>query len=97
MANIKSAIKRIQIGERNRMRSRVYKSTVKTFMKKCLQAIDEYAASPDADNLEAAQQNLSAAYSKIDKAVKRHVLHRNNGARKKARLASALKKVAVAS
>jgi small subunit ribosomal protein S20 len=97
VANIKSAIKRIQIGERNRMRNKAYKSTVKTFMKKCLQAIDEYAASPDADNLAAAQQNLSAAYSKIDKAVKCQVLHRTNGARKKARLASALKKVAVAS
>ena len=66
-------------------------------MKKCLQAIDQYAASPDADNLAAVEQHLSSAYSKIDKAVKRQVLHRNNGARKKARLASALKKVPVAS
>jgi small subunit ribosomal protein S20 len=97
VANIKSAIKRIQIGERNRLRNKAYKSAVKTFMKKCLQAINEYAASPDAAHLAAAEQHLSAAYSKIDKAVKRRVLHRNNGARKKARLASALKKVAVAS
>jgi small subunit ribosomal protein S20 len=94
VANIKSAIKRIQIGERNRMRNKAYKSTVRTFMKKCLQAIDDYAASPDADNLATAQQHMSAAYSKIDKAVKRRILHRNNGARKKARLASALKRVA---
>ena len=97
MANIKSAIKRIQISERNRLRNKAYKSAVKTFMKKCLQAIDQYAASPDADNLAVVEAHLSAAYSKIDKAVKRQVLHRNNGARKKARLASALKKVAVAS
>ena len=43
------------------------------------------------------QQMMSAAYSKIDKAVKRKVLHRNNGARKKARLAKALKQVTAAS
>ena len=40
---------------------------------------------------------MSAAYSKIDKAVKRQVLHRNNGARKKARLAKALAQVSAAS
>ena len=38
------------------------------------------------------QQAMSAAYSKIDKAVKVKALHQNNGARKKARLAKALKK-----
>jgi small subunit ribosomal protein S20 len=35
---------------------------------------------------------MSAAFSKIDKAVKRGVLHRNAGARRKSRLANALKK-----
>lgn len=34
---------------------------------------------------------MNLAYSKIDKAVKRGVLHSNTGARKKARLAKALK------
>jgi small subunit ribosomal protein S20 len=34
---------------------------------------------------------MSAAYSKIDKAVKRGVLHVNNGARKKSQLSRALK------
>jgi small subunit ribosomal protein S20 len=40
---------------------------------------------------------MSEAYSKIDKAVKRNVLHKNNGARKKASLAKALKSVTMAS
>jgi small subunit ribosomal protein S20 len=35
---------------------------------------------------------MAAAYSKIDKAVKRGVLHPNNGARKKSRLAQRLKR-----
>jgi small subunit ribosomal protein S20 len=34
---------------------------------------------------------MAAAYSKIDKAVKRGVLHPNTGARKKSRIARALK------
>ena len=97
MANSKSAIKRIQIAERNRLRNKAYKSAVKTLMKKYLQAVDEYGADPSPEALETVQQRLSAAYSKIDKAVKRRVLHRNNGARKKARLASVLKAVTAAS
>jgi len=36
---------------------------------------------------------MATAYSKIDKAVKRRVLHPNNGARKKSRLARTLKRV----
>jgi small subunit ribosomal protein S20 len=38
----------------------------------------------------AVETKLSSAFSKIDKAVKRGALHRNTGARKKARLARAL-------
>jgi small subunit ribosomal protein S20 len=97
VANTKSAIKRIQIAERNRLRNKAYKSAVKTLMKKYLNAVDTYAAEPNTENQQAAQSLMSAAYSKIDKAVKRNVLHRNNGARKKARLAKALQRVTAAS
>ncbi|MDJ0729464.1 MAG: 30S ribosomal protein S20 [Crocosphaera sp.] len=97
MANSKSALKRIKIAERNRLRNKSYKSAVKTLMKKYFQAVEEYAASPTEENKAVVEQSMSVAYSKIDKAVKRSVLHRNNGARKKARLAKALQKVASAS
>lgn len=95
MANIKSAIKRIQITERNRLRNKAYKSAVRTLMKKYFKAVEEYGANPSPEKKEAVEQAMSAAYSKIDKAVKRHVLHRNNGSRKKARLAKALAMVTV--
>lgn len=97
MANTKSAIKRIQIAERNRLRNKAYKSAVKTIMKKTFNAVDTYTAEPTPENQEVAQKTMSEAYSKIDKAVKRKVLHRNNGARKKARLAKAVKQALVAS
>jgi small subunit ribosomal protein S20 len=86
VANIKSAIKRIQIAERNRLRNKAYKSAVKTLIKKCLVAVQ--AGEPAQ-----AEATLRVAYSKIDKAVKRGVLHPNNGARKKSRLARKLKQL----
>ena len=93
MANIKSAKKRIQIAERNRLQNKSYKSAVKTLMKKYFAVVDDYASSPDSEKEQQVQKAMAAAYSKIDKAVKVNALHKNNGARKKARLAKALKKV----
>jgi small subunit ribosomal protein S20 len=91
VANSKSATKRIDINERNRMRNKAYKSAVKTLMKKYFQAVEIYASSPSEEQLQTVQTSMSIAYSKIDKAVKRGVYHKNNAARKKARLAKALK------
>lgn len=93
MANSKSALKRIKIAERNRIRNKSYKSAVKTLMKKYFNALELYSATPNQENLAQIETAMSAAYSKIDKAVKTKVLHTNNGARKKARLAKALKQV----
>jgi small subunit ribosomal protein S20 len=92
VANIKSAIKRVQIAERNRLRNKSYKSAVRTLMKNYFAAVDKYAADPTPEAMQEVQSRMSAAVSKIDKAVKRGVLHANNGARKKSRLARALKK-----
>ncbi|MBW4418670.1 MAG: 30S ribosomal protein S20 [Myxacorys californica WJT36-NPBG1] len=91
MANIKSAKKRVLIAERNRLRNKAYKSAVRTLTKKYLTAVSQYSAQPSPEAMQEVQSTMSAAFSKIDKAVKRGVLHTNNGARKKSRLASVLK------
>jgi small subunit ribosomal protein S20 len=91
VANTKSALKRAQIAERNRLRNKSYKSAVKTLMKKYFAAADAYAANPTPELKQQVEERMSAAYSKIDKAVKSGVLHANNGARKKSRLAHKLK------
>ena len=96
MANTKSAIKRVQIAERNRLRNKAYNSAVKTLMKKYFSTLEAYAANPTPELKQEVQQQMSAAYSKIDRAVKRGVLHRNNGARKKSRLATRLKQYEMA-
>ncbi|MGF1525063.1 MAG: 30S ribosomal protein S20 [Leptolyngbyaceae cyanobacterium] len=91
MANIKSAIKRVQIAERNRLRNRSYKSAIKTHTKRYLVALNDYSANPGPETMALAQQELSATFSKIDKAVKRGVYHKNAGGRRKSKLSKALK------
>ena len=97
MANSKSAIKRIRTSERNRLRNKAYKSSLRTLTKKYFGAVETYTAEPTPENMNVVNEAMSAAYSKIDKAVKRNVLHRNNGARKKSRIARVLKKATAAS
>ncbi len=60
-------------------------------MKSYFTAVEQYKAEPNPATLAEVQTRMSVAYSKIDKAVQKGVLHKNNGAHKKARLASALK------
>ncbi|WP_026100094.1 30S ribosomal protein S20 [Fortiea contorta] len=97
MANTKSALKRAEIAERNRLRNKSYKSAVKTLSKKYLNAVEVYKTNPTPELEQEVQLRLSEAYSKIDKAIKRGVLHPNNGARKKSKLAHRLKQFAQAS
>lgn len=92
MANNKSAKKRIEIAERNRLRNRTYKSSMRTLMKRCFAACVAYSQEPGDAAKQAVQTTMSAAFSKIDKAVKVGVLHRNNGAHQKSRLSAAVKK-----
>jgi small subunit ribosomal protein S20 len=89
MANSKSAKKRIDINERNRLRNKAYKSTIKTVYKKCLLALENV----DSGNKKTVESLISLAYSKIDKAVQKGVLHSNTGAAKKSSLAKELKLV----
>ncbi len=60
-------------------------------MKKYFTAVENYAANPTEEQKQQVEQRMSEAYSKIDKAIKRGVIHRNNGSRKKASLAKSFK------
>ena len=93
MANNKSSKKRIEIAERNRLRNRTYKSALRTLMKRCFSACAAYGQEPGSEAREAVQKSMGAAFSKIDKAVKVGVLHRNTGANQKSRLSAAVRKV----
>ncbi len=93
MANNKSAQKRILVAERNRLHNRSYKSAVRTLMKRCFTACQAYGDKPGDETRQEVQSTMSAAFSKIDKAVKVGVLHRNNGAHQKSRLSAAVRRV----
>jgi len=91
VANTKSAKKRILVAERNRQANRTYKSTVKTLIKKTIISCENYKKDPNADNEKLVKESLNHAYSLIDKAVKKNVLHKNNGANKKSRINNLVK------
>ena len=86
VANNKSAKKRIQIAERNRLINKSYKSIVKTMTKKTLESCEKYKKDPNEDNKNLVKPSLNKAFSLIDKAVKKNVLHKNNGANKKSKI-----------
>ena len=88
MANTQSACKRIEVSERNRIRNKAYKSTVKTLIKKTLVSISTL----NSTNIKSVTDLISLSYSKIDKAVQKGILHSNNGNSKKSSLNRAFKK-----
>jgi small subunit ribosomal protein S20 len=80
MANIASQEKRIHRAERERLENRRYTSSIKTYFRRLEAAVEAGdAATADVEHRE--------IVSRVDRAVKRHALHRNNGAHKKARAA----------
>ena len=86
MANNKSAKKRIKVAERNRLFNKSYKSTVRTLTKKTLANCEKYKQEPNSDNKDLLQLSVNQAFSLIDKAVKKNILHKNNGANKKSKI-----------
>ena len=91
MANNKSAKKRILVAERNRQVNKSYKSTVRTLIKKTMVNCENYKKDPNSENKELINTSLNEAFSLIDKAVKKNVLHKNNGANKKSRINNLVK------
>ncbi len=80
MANIKSQIKRIQTNAKRTERNKAYKSELRTWIRKFREA----AASGDKD---ASADALRVASRKLDKAVSKGVIHKNQAANKKSAMA----------
>ena len=91
MANSKSSEKRVEINERNRLRNRFYKSSVRTLIKGFFKDLEGYKTSKNPEDKEKLQKILSSVYSLIDKGTKKNIFHKNAAARKKAKLASYFK------
>lgn len=84
MANTKSAEKRIRSNERKRMRNQMYRSRVKTMIRKAEQLIASGQPNEDA---------IRTAVSTLDKAAVKGIIHKNNAARRKSRLMAKFNKL----
>ena len=80
MANIKSQIKRIRTNEKRRQRNLAVKSELKTLVRRTREAVE-------AGDKEAAIEALRIASRKLDKAGSKGVIHRNQAANRKSKLA----------
>jgi len=80
----KGSNKVARAAERKRLRNRLVRSSVKTYLVKAKSSIDT--------GEESAHQKTTQAISSIDKAVSKGIIHRNKGARLKSRLIKKLNK-----
>lgn len=90
MPNSKSAEKRLRQNKTRQARNKSTKSSVKTQIKKVLEAVD-------AGEVEKAETEFLQASRQLDQAGAKKILHPNTAARKKSRLQNAIKKAKAAS
>jgi small subunit ribosomal protein S20 len=83
VANIKSQIKRIKQNEKARQRNKAVKSELRTYVRKFREAAE-------AGNVEEATVALRLASRKLDKAVSKGVIHKNQAANRKSAIAKRL-------
>lgn len=83
MANIKSQQKRILTNERRRLRNKSVKSSLHTAVRGFRNAIE-------AGDKDKAAELLATTSRKLDKAVSKGVIHKNQAANRKSGLAAAL-------
>ena len=81
MAHTISALKQWKQSEVRRARNHAVKSALRTQVKKVQSAVEKKDAA-------AAKAALQEAYSLIDRAVSKGVIHKNNGSRHKGRLSA---------
>lgn len=86
MANTQSAKKRVRASIRKRDRNRSTRSAAKTLVSRARRPADSSAVS-------LTSEDVRRAISALDKAAEKGIIHRNNAARRKGRLMSALAKV----
>ena len=87
MPNIKSAKKRVKVIKAKALRNQMFKTQLRTVIKKFVVAVD-------AGDKEQATAAYALAVKKVDQAVARGILHKNTAARKKSRFTLMLNKMA---
>ena len=83
MANLKSSKKRIRQIRKRTLHNRMYISSARTYIKRTRSLIEQ-------GKLDEAEVVAKKAYSTLDKAGRRNILHPRNAARRKGRLMAQL-------
>ncbi|WP_300408011.1 30S ribosomal protein S20 [Lagierella sp.] len=83
MANIKSAIKRIGVTQRQTLENKVKKSEIKTYTKKFEEAVSS-------EKFDEAKELLKLIDKKLKKATSKNIIHKNTASRHLSRLAKKL-------
>jgi small subunit ribosomal protein S20 len=83
VANIKSQIKRNKQNEKAHQRNKAVKSELRTYVRKFREAVD-------GGNVDEATAAMRAASRKLDKAVSKGVIHKNQAANRKSAIAQRL-------
>ena len=83
MPNIKSAKKRVLVTKTKTLQNKMFKTQLKTDIKK-------YQAAIAAGDMALAQETYKIAVKKIDQAAARGIIHKNAAARKKSQFTKAL-------
>ena len=86
MPNIKSAKKRVKVISVKTLQNKMFKSQLKTTIKK-------FASAVEAGNKAEAEVAYKAAVKKVDQAVAHGILHKNNAAHKKSAMTLKLNKL----
>ena len=89
MANIKSQIKRNKQNEKAHQRNKAVKSELRTHVRKFREAVET-------GNIEVATDAMRTASRKLDKAVSKGVIHKNQAANRKSAIAKRLAELASA-
>ncbi|MBR7111673.1 MAG: 30S ribosomal protein S20 [Clostridia bacterium] len=87
MPNIKSAKKRVKVIAAKTLQNKIFRTQMKT-------AIKKYEAAVEAGDAALAQETYKAAVKKIDMAVSRGIIHKNAAARKKSQFTKKLNTMA---
>jgi small subunit ribosomal protein S20 len=85
--NIKSAKKRVKVIKTKTLQNKMYKTSLRTEVKK-------YKAALAGGDKELASKAYLEVVKKVDKAVSKGILHKNNAARKKSQFTLLLNKMA---
>ena len=83
MPNIKSSAKRDQLAKARNAKNKAEKSALKTTVKK-------FSAAVESGDKTAAAASFKAAVKAVDKAAGKNLIHKNNAANKKSKMAAKL-------